>query len=100
MNINQVVLSGIARGRSVLRFTPVGIPIVEFNVHHTSTQREADATRQVELELPVIAFGRLAERMSVEPPDVEVTARGFLARRSRNSTQVVLHATEIEFQES
>ncbi len=50
------------------------------------------------LDLPTITFGDLAQRLASDAPRAAITARGFLARRSMRSTQVVLHARDIEFQ--
>ena len=80
-------------------FLRAGIPVLEFSLRHTSTQTEAGQARKVDVELPAIAFGPLAQRLAQAPQtDRPVMARGFLARRSLRSTQVVLHARDIEFQ--
>ena len=92
MSSNEVRLSGMAHGAVGLRFTPAGIPVLEFRLRHASTQAEAGGRRRVELDMPAIAFGALAQRLAQE-----IVARGFLAPRSLRSTQLVLHAREIEF---
>jgi len=97
--MNEVVLSGTAHGLDALRYTPAGIPVLEFSVRHASTQAEAGQSRRVELEMPAIAFGTLAQRLAQSgEPNPPIMARGFLAKRSLRSTQVVLHARDIEFQ--
>lgn len=80
-----------------LRFTPAGIPVLEFSLRHASEQAEAGGFRRVELDMPAIAFGALAQRLAHDAPAQEIVARGFLAPRSLRSTQLVLHAREIEF---
>ena len=99
MNTNEVVLSGVAHDLLDLRFTPAGIPVVEFSLRHASVQTEAGQPRRVELDLPAIVFGPLAQRFADDAPTTRpIMARGFLARRSLRSSQVVLHARDIEFQ--
>jgi len=95
--VNEVVLSGEPRDLRPLRYTPAGIPVAEFSLHHASTQPEAGGTRKVELDLPAVAIGPIAEAMRDAGTERRITARGFLAARSRGSTQVVLHALSIDF---
>jgi len=99
VNVNEVMLSGMAHAICDLRYTPAGIPVLEFSVRHTSTQAEAGQSRTVELDMPAIAFGTLAQRLAeAKEPNRPIMARGFLAKRSLRSTQVILHARDIEFQ--
>ncbi|MCC6532556.1 MAG: primosomal replication protein N [Burkholderiales bacterium] len=98
MSINEIALSGVAHDLLDLRFTPAGIPVIEFSLRHRSVQAEAGHSRQVELDLPAIAFGALARRLAEDAPKTPIMARGFLARRSLRSTRVVLHARDIEYQ--
>jgi len=97
--VNEVVLSGTAHALCDLRYTPAGIPVLEFSVRHMSTQAEAGQSRRVELDMPAIAFGPLAQRLAEAKDSIRpIMARGFLAKRSLRSTQVILHARDIEFQ--
>ena len=98
MSENAVRLSGMAHDVLALRFTPAGIPVLEFRLRHASLQEEAGASRRVELDMPAIAFGTLAQRLAQDVPSGAITASGFLAPRSLRSTQLVLHAREIDFQ--
>jgi len=76
----------------------LGFPVIEFSLRHSSIQAEAGHNRRVELDMPAIAFGTLAQRLAQDAPGRPIMARGFLARRSLRSTQVVLHARDIEYQ--
>lgn len=89
-------MSGVAHDVQALRFTPAGIPVLEFRLKHASTQSEAGSQRRVELDMPAIAFGGLAQRLAAEAPSGELTACGFLAPRGMRSAQLVLHAREID----
>ena len=95
---NEVRLSGVAHDVLDLRFTPAGIPVVEFSLRHASMQNEAGGSRRVELDMPAITFGPLAQRLAQDAPDGNIVASGFLAPRSLRSTQLVLHAHTIESQ--
>jgi primosomal replication protein N len=95
---NAVRLSGEAHDVLDLRFTPAGIPVLEFRLRHASMQNEAGGSRRVELDIPAVAFGSLAQRLAQDAPEGTIVACGFLAPRSLRSTQLVLHAQRIEFQ--
>ena len=95
--MNEVVMHGVVHEFHALRFTPAGEPVAEFCLHHESTQHEAGRPRRVTLDLRTIAFGVIAQRLAGAPAHGAVTARGFLAPRSKRSTEIVLHANTIEF---
>jgi primosomal replication protein N len=97
VSANEVRLSGTAHGMVDLRFTPAGIPVCEFRLRHASEQAEAGAVRRVELDMPAIAFGTLAQRLAQAAPEGAITASGFLAFRSLRSRELVLHACDIDF---
>lgn len=80
-----------------LRYTPAGIPVINFTLSHQSSQMESGMTRLVQCEVPVVAVGQLAELIGKRPPSQDCTVIGFLAARSRKSTQLVLHVNEIRF---
>jgi primosomal replication protein N len=94
--LNEVRLSGTAHDVLDLRFTPAGIPVCEFRLRHASEQAEAGASRRVELDMPAVAFGVMAQRLAKAAPGA-ITASGFLAPRSLRSRELVLHAREIDF---
>jgi primosomal replication protein N len=85
--------------RGATRFTPAGIPVIEFRLAHVSQQSEADQMRQVECEMPCVALGQMALVMADSKPGDGLTLNGFLAARSQNSRTLVLHVNKIEFLE-
>lgn len=95
MSHNQVVLSGWVSGVQPARATPAGIPVSEFKLMHQSQQTEAGAVRAVTCRLGVIAIGPPVAGARGLADGVYVTVHGFLAARSRQSTQVLLHAQQI-----
>ena len=96
---NEVQLSGRLLERGATRYTPAGIPVIEFRLAHASEQIEAGQPRQVECEMPCIALGQMALLMADSAPGDGLTLGGFLAARSRNSRTLVLHVNKIEFLE-
>ncbi|MBZ0105853.1 MAG: primosomal replication protein N [Sulfuricella denitrificans] len=93
---NQVVLNGKILAIDPLRYTPAGIPALNLTLRHNSRQVEAGLEREVECEVQVVALGELAQQTAHCKVDDGIRIQGFLSRKSRNSTQLVLHANRIE----
>jgi primosomal replication protein N len=82
-----------------LRFTPAGIPVVEFKIDHESEQEEAGSKRGIKAEISAIAFEAQARLVAKAKPGSEVKLEGFLGVKSKRSKRIVLHVTNIEFME-
>jgi primosomal replication protein N len=82
-----------------LRYTPAGVPVVEFRLKHESERAEAGAKRKVSAELDAIAFEAQARLVAGSVLGRPLRAEGFLAAKSRRSSRPVLHVTNIEFSE-
>ena len=93
MGENEVALSGELTTVEPLRYTPAGIPLLNFRLLHRSRQTEAGLKRQVECEMGGVAMADVAVSMSRLKPGQVVTLSGFLNRKNRLSTQLILHAT-------
>jgi len=96
---NRTEIAGLLTESGPVRYTPAGIPVIEFTLQHESEITEADVPRKVSATLCVQAFGALARQMSVARLGMQVQIVGFLAARNRRSSKIVLHATEIQFEE-
>ena len=96
---NQVALTGVLTELKSLRYTPAGIPVVEFRLRHESERMEAGAKRRVEAEIDGIAFESQAQLLSRSALGRALKAEGFLGARSRRSKKPILHVTNIEFEE-
>jgi primosomal replication protein N len=96
---NHTKLSGRLLERGILRYTPAGIPVLEFRVAHESEQIEAESPRRVECELACTALGQTAMLLKDSSPGTGLTVSGFLAARSLKQKMPVLHVTTIEFAE-
>jgi primosomal replication protein N len=94
---NGVVLQGSLVEMDALRHTPAGIAILKFRLAHESMQTEVGTQRRVSCELAGVAFDVEAKLLASAPLGAKMRIAGFLDRRSRNSKQVVLHATKVDF---
>ena len=82
-----------------LRYTPAGIPVVEFKLDHESERDEAGAKRKVRAEISAVAFEAQANLISRIQINSEVNVEGFLSAKTKRSKRLVLHVTNIEFSE-
>ncbi len=80
-----------------MRYTPAGIPVIEFRLVHASEQEEAGAKRKVECEMPCIALGTPAQLLDGAKPGDGLRIGGFLAAKSLKNRSAVLHVNKIEF---
>ena len=94
---NQVALSGTLVELGALRFTPAGVPAVEFLIRHESERVEAGTERKVRAEVAALAFDTVARQVAAAGLGTALRAQGFLAAKSQRSAKVVLHVTDIEF---
>ena len=93
MEGNEVALTAELTTVEPLRYTPAGIPLLGFRLLHRSRQTEAGLKRQVECEMGGVAMADVAVAMSRLKPGQAVKLNGFLNRKNRLSTQLILHAT-------
>jgi primosomal replication protein N len=92
-------MSGKIVELGALRYTPAGVPVVEFKLDHESEQDEAGAKRKVQAEISAVAFESQARLVSQRNMGSEVRLEGFLSARTKRSKKLVLHVTNIEFSE-
>ena len=88
------------KSRDALRFTPAGIPALDFELAHESVQVEDGDKRRVACEIAGIAMGPVARKLAEVAPGAQLRCRGFLARRYRTGITVALHVNEFELQDS
>lgn len=93
---NEVALSGELTAIEPLRYTPAGIPLINFRLLHRSQQVEAGLKRQVECEVNGVAMAEVAVALSRLRPGQAARVKGFLNRRNRMSAQLVFHATDAQ----
>ncbi len=81
-------------GLEAIRYTPAGIPLLSFVLQHASEQTEAGLKRKVGCEVNAVVIGDIA-KSSIQIGD-NIKAKGFLAKRSAKSTQLVFHIDKLE----
>jgi len=87
---NHVVLGARIAEVSAMRFTPAGVPALEFRLEHESEVTEAGQQRQVKVAVKAVAFGSVAETLVRQAIGSEWRFTGFLAT-PRNGKYPVLH---------
>lgn len=94
--MNQLKVVAAVVEKSVLRYTPAGIPIATATLVHDSKQVQAGGERQVEFEIAAIAAGEISKRFLDIELGMFMIFTGFLARKNRNSKSLVFHVTEFQ----
>jgi primosomal replication protein N len=93
---NEAVIGGRLLKRGALRFTPAGIPILDFVIAHSSVQSEAGSRRQVQCDVDAVAVGELAVRIEATKINQPLQVAGFLARNSVGNRKLMLRAVRVE----
>jgi primosomal replication protein N len=88
--VNQLVLSASIAQASALRYTPAGLPALDFSLEHESEITEAGQVRQVKAAIKAVAFGSVAETLGKQALGSSWKFTGFLAN-PRNGKHPVLH---------
>ena len=88
--MNQLVLSACIAQASALRYTPAGLPALDFSLEHESEVTEAGQVRQVKAAIKAVAFGSVAETLGKQALGSSWKFTGFLAT-PRNGKYPVLH---------
>jgi primosomal replication protein N len=98
--VNAVTLDARLQSRGDLRFTPAGVPALDFALEHESVQIEAGAERRVACEVAAVALGRVARELAGVAPGATIRCSGFLARRYRTGVSVALHVNAFELKQN
>jgi primosomal replication protein N len=88
--VNQLVLSARIAQAGVLRYTPAGLPALDFSLEHESELSEAGQARQVRVAVKAVAFGAVAETLGRQSIGSSWNFTGFLAT-PRNGKHPVFH---------
>ncbi len=73
-----------------MRYTPAGLPALDFRLEHESEVSEAGQLRQVKVAIKAVAFGSVAETLRQQAIGSNWRFTGFLAT-PRNGKHPVLH---------
>jgi primosomal replication protein N len=79
-----------------LRYTPAGIPILDFVIAHSSVQSEAGVKRKVQCDVDAVAVGDMAARIEAVKINQPLQVAGFLARNSVGDRKLMLRAVRVE----
>lgn len=93
--MNQVLLSARIAETHALRYTPAGLPALDFRLEHESEVLEAGQARQVKAAIRALAIGSVAESIVRQPVGSAWAFKGFLAT-PRNGKHPVLHIQSFE----
>ena len=64
-------------------------------MNHSSTQTEAGIQRQVECDVSGVGIGEIAATLSKFQAGAAIQVTGFLSKKGRGGTQIILHVTTI-----
>jgi primosomal replication protein N len=78
-------VQGLISELSPLRYTPAGVPVLEFLLSHESEVIEAGQPRRIALSLVVVAMGDLAQMVGTMRLGCKVRLQGFLAPVRKDS---------------
>lgn len=92
---NRLELTASIEQISPLRFTPSGVPAINFVVVHESEMLEAGTSRKVSLTMKAVAFGTLGEQIVRLPLGQIYSFNGFMAS-ARTNKSVVFHIQEFK----
>ena len=87
---NLLHLSAHITALQALRYTPAGVPVLELELSHQSTQSEAGQARLTQLKIRAIAFGMVAEQLGKFALGQELCLSGFLAA-GRSGKGLIFH---------
>ncbi len=93
--MNQLVLTACIVEVSTLRYTPAGLPALNFTLDHESQVQEAGSTRQVKVSIKAIAVGALAESIGKQIIGSVWRFTGFLGA-ARQGKNIVFHIQEFQ----
>ena len=79
------------RNLQAIRYSPAGVPVLQFELQHQSRQTEANMALTVEVNMRIQAAGELAQEVGRFSDGTEIVVKGFLARTSQRSDIPVLH---------
>ncbi len=81
--------------RAALRYTPAGLPALDFSLRHESQVSQDGQPRKVSVEIRARAIGQIVQQVSALELGSEHGFAGFVASQ-RNGRGVVFHVTELD----
>lgn len=94
---NLFIVSGLIVKIEPIRYTPIGLPVISFEVEHRSKQMQSNNYRDAILNFSVLAVGDVCKSLIGKLTNTKVRIKGFIANKSLKSKKPILNALEIEF---
>ena len=92
--MNRLVLSARLVERGTLRFTPAGLPALDFRLEHQSELSEEAQMRKVSVQIRAVAIGAITPTLAALSLGDAGTFAGFLAG-TRNGRGLLFHVTSL-----
>ena len=93
--VNRLRLQARIVEMAPLRYTPAGLPALDVQLEHESTQDEAGMPRQVHALVRAVALAAVAERLVHQHIGSELGFTGFVAS-PRRGRQLVFHIQDFQ----
>ncbi|MBN8491456.1 MAG: primosomal replication protein N [Burkholderiales bacterium] len=93
--MNRLVLAARIVERRALRYTPAGLPALDFELKHESELSEDGQPRKVSVQMRAVALGRITQPLMALQLGSSGQFAGFLAA-ARNGRGLLFHVTEFE----
>jgi primosomal replication protein N len=93
--VNRLVLAAQLVERRALRYTPAGLPVLDFELKHESELSEDGQARKVSVQIRSMAIGGITRSLSCVELGSAGNYAGFLAS-ARNGRGLLFHVTAFE----
>jgi primosomal replication protein N len=93
--LNRLVLSAMLLERRALRYTPAGLPALDFSLKHESEVSEDGQPRKVSMEIRARAIGAVTQVLGAMALGSAGLFGGFLAG-GLNGRGLLFHITSVE----
>ncbi len=98
--MNQLCLQAFIIERDVLRYTPAGLPALNFKLMYEGEVIEAGLKRKLMFEMVTVALGDVAMSLDRVPLNTHLICEGFLAKKTRLSKMLEFHVTAFSEQKN
>ena len=92
--MNRLLLSARLIERDAVRYTPAGLPALEFRLEHQSELSEENQVRKVSLQIRAIGIGAITQTVNALALGEAGTFGGFIAG-TRNGRGLLFHVTSL-----
>lgn len=93
--MNRLILVACVVEKSALRYTPAGLPALDFSLRHESQVTQNGGARQVSVDIKARALGDITAALNRLELGSTHGFAGFLGSQ-RNGKGVVFHVTEVD----